>query len=150
MNKLISKKGIDLIKSFEGCKLKEYRCPAGVLTIGYGHTGDVKEGQVITQAQADSLLVKDLQRFVDGVNKLLKVEVTQCQFDALESFSYNCGLGSLQKSTLLKCVNAKWWTNASKEFLKWNKAGSKVLAGLTRRRIAELNSREQNNMFYIR
>lgn len=135
----ISKKGIDLIKSFEGCRLKAYKDAVGVWTIGYGHTHKVIKGDEITQEEADEFLKDDLQVFVDGVNKLLKVNVTQGQFDALVSFAYNCGLGNLQKSTLLKDVNARYWTNASKEFLKWDKAKGKVLPGLTRRRTAEMN-----------
>jgi lysozyme len=138
MNKQISINGIKLIKSFEGCRLKAYRCPAGVLTIGYGHTGSVKDGQSIIQSEADRLLVEDLQKFVNGVGSCVKVEITQNQFDALVSFAYNCGLGALKTSSLLKYVNKKQFDLASKEFLRWNKAGGKVLAGLTRRRQAEL------------
>jgi lysozyme len=73
----LSKVGANLIKKYEGCRLKAYLCPANVWTIGWGHTEGVKQGQVITQAQADALFDKDNQRFVDGVNKLLKVEVNQ-------------------------------------------------------------------------
>jgi lysozyme len=97
----------------------------------------VKQGQVITMKQAEDILNKDLERFVDGVNELVKVEVNQHQFNALVSLSFNVGLGNLEKSTLLKLVNQKEFGRASLEFTKWNKAGGKVLAGLTRRRQAE-------------
>jgi lysozyme len=133
----ISKVGAVLIKKYEGCRLKAYKCPAGVWTIGYGHTGNVKEGQVITQAHADDLFDKDIQRFVDGVNNAVKVELNQNQFDALVSFAYNCGVGALQKSTLLQFVNKKQFVKASAEFAKWNKGGGKVLQGLVRRRNEE-------------
>lgn len=134
----ISQKGINLIKQFEGLELKAYRDSVGVLTIGYGSTGShVSVGEVITEAQAETLLIKDLSRFESGVTELVKVPVTQNQFDALVSFSFNLGLGNLKSSTLLKKLNAKDYTGASKEFERWNKAGGKVLNGLTRRRLAE-------------
>lgn len=133
----ISPRGIDLVKQFEGCKLTAYVCPAGVLTIGYGSTGPhVKEGMKIDGAQANALLLKDLERFEAGVNRLSKKH-TQGQFDALVSFAFNLGLGNLEKSTLLKLHNAGKHTEASDQFKRWNKAGGKVLAGLTRRREAE-------------
>jgi lysozyme len=133
----ISKVGIDLIKSFEGVRLVGYADIVGVPTIGYGHTGNVKVGQKITQAQADQLLKDDLKRFVDGVNSLVKVPLNQNQFDSLVSWSFNLGLGALKSSTLLKKLNAKDYKGASLEFPKWNKAGGKVVSGLTRRRLAE-------------
>ena len=132
----ISADGVKLIKRFEGCKLKAYRCSAGVLTIGYGSTGDhVKEGMVITQEEAEKLLFDDIERFERGVDKLCKVE--QCKFDALVSFAFNLGLGNLEKSTLLKKIKANDFNGAADEFLKWNKAGGKVLEGLKKRRQAE-------------
>lgn len=129
--------GLNLIKSFEGCRLTAYKDAVNVLTIGYGHTGNVKEGQVISQAQAEQLLRDDLNRFENGVEKLVTVELNQNQFDALVSFSYNLGLGNLQNSDLLKYVNKKDFTNASKEFTLWVHAGGIVLNGLVRRRSAE-------------
>jgi lysozyme len=137
MVKKLSQVSINLIKKFEGCRLKAYKCPAGIWTIGYGSTSGVKEGQVITQQQADALLEKDLQRFVDGVNKLVTVDLNQNQFDALVSFAYNCGIGALQKSTLLQLVNKKDFANAAKEFDKWVKVDGKVLKGLQNRRNEE-------------
>lgn len=134
----ISNKGINLIKQFEGLELKAYKDSVGVVTIGYGSTGPhVFMGQIITEAQAEVLLIKDLSRFESGVTELVKVPLTQNQLDALVSFSFNLGLGNLKSSTLLKKLNAKDYVGASKEFERWNKAGGKVLNGLTRRRLAE-------------
>lgn len=130
--------GIMLIKSFEGLKLVAYKCPAGIWTNGYGHTGpDVTPGQVITQAQADALLARDLERFEAGVSRLVSVQLTQNQFDALVCFSFNLGLGALQGSTLLRLLNAGDYAGAAAQFPRWNKAGGKELPGLTRRRSAE-------------
>jgi lysozyme len=143
----LSKVGADLIKKYEGCRLKAYKCPAGVWTIGFGHTGNVKEGQVITQAQADALFDKDVQKFVDGVNKLVKVEINQNQFDALVSFVYNLGIGALKKSTLLQYVNKKQFDKAANEFDRWNKAGGKVLKGLVNRRNSEEALFEEEALF---
>jgi len=131
------KKGIELIKSFEGCKLTAYKCPAGVWTIGYGHTLGVTSGQSITQAQAETFLKVDLASFEKSINSYVKVSIHQNQFDALVSFSYNCGSTALKNSTLLKKLNAGDYSGATAEFAKWNKAGGKELAGLTRRRAAE-------------
>ncbi len=123
---------------FEGCKLKSYRCPASVLTIGWGSTGDhVYEGQAITQQQADDLFVKDMQRFVDNLNKVVVVDLTQNQVDSLLSFMYNIGCGNFNSSTLLKKLNKGDYEGASEQFLRWNKGDGKVLTGLTRRRKAE-------------
>ena len=138
----ISKVGVDLIKSFEGCYLKSYRCPAGVWTIGWGTTEPINgvrphDGMTITQAQADQLLIKNLKAYEDAVNKYVKVTINQNQFDALVSFTYNCGCGALQNSTLLKCLNQGRIQAAAEQFDVWNKGGGKVLRGLVRRRSAE-------------
>ncbi|QOZ81965.1 MULTISPECIES: lysozyme [Chromobacterium] len=134
----ISANGIKLIQQFEGLRLKAYQDAVGVWTIGYGHTGpDVTPGLVITQAQADALLARDLSRFETGVTRLVQVPLNQNQFDALVSFSYNLGLGSLQNSTLLRLLNQRDYAGAAAQFPRWNKAGGKVLPGLTRRRAAE-------------
>jgi len=133
----ISANGLALIKHFEGCKLKAYKCPAGIWTIGYGSTGShVYEGKVITQQEADNLLVSDLERFERQVDSL-DLPLKQHHFDALVSFSFNLGFGSLLKSTLLKKLKANDFDAAASEFLKWNKAGGAVLTGLTKRREAE-------------
>lgn len=132
-----SQNGINLIKQFEGCKLKAYKCPAGRWTIGYGHTNGVKSGQTITQAKAEEYLKNDLVIYEKGVENVVKVKLNQNQFDALVSFSYNVGLGALRTSTLMKKLNAKDYTGAANEFPRWNKSNGKVLSGLTRRRAAE-------------
>jgi lysozyme len=128
---------IDLVKKFEGCKLTAYKCNAGVNTIGYGHTLGVKLGTIITQVEAERLLMNDLLNIANSVTKLTK-NVTQNQFDSLVSFAYNCGVGALTYSTLLKKVNANPNDlNIKLEFAKWNKVNGKPLLGLTKRRIAE-------------
>ena len=134
----LSQKGIDLIKEFEGLRLKAYRDPVGVLTIGYGHTGrDVKPGQVISQARAEQLLKGDTGWAQDAVRRSVKVPLSQGQFDALTSFTYNLGAGALASSTLVKKLNARDYAGAQKEFGRWVHAGGEVLAGLVRRRAAE-------------
>lgn len=136
--KQIGKPGLDLIKSFEGLKLRAYLCPAKVWTIGFGSTGPhVTPGKVITEAQADELLKDDLDRFEKAVTRLVTVPLTQNQYDALVSFAFNVGISALERSTLLKRVNAKLFDQAAAEFSKWNRGGGKILAGLTRRRAAE-------------
>lgn len=126
-----------LIKSFEGCRLKAYKCPAGVWTIGYGRTTNVKEGDTCTQEQADIWFEEEYRRFKNNVKKLVKVSINANQLGALTSFAYNCGIGALQESTLLRKLNRGDFSGASNEFLRWNKAGGKELAGLTKRRKAE-------------
>lgn len=134
----ISKNGIELIKRFEGCRLSAYRCPAGVWTIGYGHTGsNVRAGLQITQEQADNLLKQDLTVHCNNVSKLVKVPLTQNQFDALVSFEYNVGYGAFASSTLLRLLNQKKYKESAEQFARWKYAGKKVLAGLIRRRQAE-------------
>lgn len=134
----ISQTGIDLIKSFEGLELKAYQDVVGVWTIGYGSTGPhVKPGMVITPKEAEDLLRKDVSRFEACVDKQVTVPLSQNQFDALVSFAFNLGCGNLASSTLLRKLNVKDYKGASLEFVKWNRAGGKVLAGLTRRREAE-------------
>lgn len=135
----ISEAGVELIKSFEGCKLEAYKCPAGIWTIGYGHTGPgVTSGLSIDEQEAESLLYDDLVKFEDGVNKLTcELDITQGMFDALVCFAYNVGLDALARSTLLKLLKQNKVLEASEQFKVWNKAGGKELAGLTRRRNAE-------------
>lgn len=138
----ISNNGLNLIKQFEGCRLTAYQDSVGVWTIGYGWTQSVDgtpvaKGMAITQEKAEALLRSGTLQFEDGVNRLVNVAINQNQFDALVDFAYNLGVASLEKSTLLKKLNASDYRGASDEFPKWNKAGGKVLAGLTRRREAE-------------
>lgn len=132
-----SQKGIDLIKKFEGCRLEAYKCPAGIWTIGYGHTKGVKGGMIISREQAKEFLREDLRIFEQAVEACVKVPLSQNQFDALVSFCYNCGSGALKTSTLLRLLNEGKYSEAGEQFLRWNKAGGKVLVGLTRRREKE-------------
>ncbi|WP_406850154.1 lysozyme [Chromobacterium phragmitis] len=130
--------GIRLIKQFEGLRLAAYQDMVGVWTIGYGHTGpDVKAGLTITQQQADQLLAADLQKFEAGVSLAVTVSLNANQFSALVSFSYNLGLGNLRSSTLLRLLNQGDFAGAAAQFPRWNRAGGQVVAGLTRRRLAE-------------
>ncbi len=133
-----SQNGQVLIEKFEGLRLTAYQDMVGVWTIGYGHTGpDVKPGLVISQQQAAQLLINDLARFNNGVNALVTVKLNQNQFDALVSFSYNLGLGSLQNSTLLRLLNAGNFQAAADQFPRWDRASGKEVAGLLARRNAE-------------
>ena len=137
-----SDKGIALIKQFEGCKLTAYQDSVGVWTIGYGWTKPVdgkpiRAGMTIKQETAERLLKTGLVSYENDVSRLVKVDLTQGQFDALVSFTYNLGSRSLSTSTLLRKLNAGDYAGAADEFLRWNKAGGKVLNGLTRRREAE-------------
>lgn len=133
----ISKKGIDLIKRFEGCRLKAYRCPAGVWTIGYGHTGNVKSTDVITQEKAEEILKRDLKVHEDNVKRVVKIALTQNQFDALVSFEFNVGYGAFANSTLLKLLNSGNYNAAAKQFERWVHVGDNILEGLMKRRKAE-------------
>lgn len=135
----ISQKGIDLIKHFEGCKLEAYKCPAGVWTIGYGHTKTAKEGMKIIQEEAEELLKNDLVIYENAVLKNVTSAINQPIFDALVSFTYNLGEGNLKSSTLLKMLNDRDYYGAAEQLERWNKAGGQVLAGLVRRREAEKN-----------
>ena len=128
----INEAGLSLIKSFEGCKLQAYQDAVGVWTIGWGHTGGVKAGQKITQAQADEYLRKDLEKFEKAVDKISNGNLNENQFSALVSFAYNCGTGNLNKLCLGRTAS-----EIGSKMLEYNKAKGKVLAGLTRRRKAE-------------
>lgn len=137
-----SEKGIALIKEFEGCKLTAYQDSVGVWTIGYGWTQPVdgkpiRAGMTIKQETAERLLKTGLVSYESDVSRLVKVGLNQGQFDALVSFTYNLGARSLSTSTLLRKLNAGDYAGAADDFLRWNKAGGKVLNGLTRRREAE-------------
>ena len=132
-----SKTGTDLIKKWEGCRTNAYKCPAGVWTIGYGHTATVTSGMMISHLQAEHLLKEDLVRFEKAVNDYVRVPLTQNQFDALVSFSYNVGTEAFRTSTLLVKVNAKHYAKASQQFRRWTKAGERELPGLVARRADE-------------
>ena len=139
----IGKKGLALIKEFEGCKLKAYQCPAGVWTIGIGstHYGDgtpvTKNRTLPTEKAAIALLAATIGQYEKAVNAMT-VELTQNEFDALVCLCYNIGAGNFLKSTLVKMLKAgDDKAEIAKQFLRWDKAGGKQLAGLTRRRNAE-------------
>ena len=133
-----SPKGIALIKEFEGLRLKAYKCPGGVWTIGYGHTTGVKPGMVISEAQAEEDLKADLIAFERYLN-VLGLALNQNQFDALVSFIYNVGTGNFSSSTLLRKVRANPQDNSiMDEFLRWVYSKGRVLPGLQRRRLAEM------------
>ncbi|MEO1590268.1 MAG: lysozyme [Cyanobacteria bacterium J06632_22] len=129
--------GLRLIKSFEGLRLTAYQDAVGVWTIGYGTTRNVRRGMRITREQAEAFLKEDLNRFEKAVNDAVKVPINDNQFSALVSFTYNVGAGALRSSTLLKKLNRRDINGAANELPRWNKAGGRVLAGLTRRRNAE-------------
>lgn len=139
----INPAGLELVQHFEGLFLKAYKDPVGIYTIGWGHTGlthkdgTVYAGRVITRAEAEALLARDLAIFGKRVSEAVKVPLNDNQFAALVSFDFNTG--GLLKSTLLKRLNAGDFAGAADEFLRWDKAGGKVLAGLTRRRKSERN-----------
>lgn len=128
-----------MVKKWEGCRLEAYRCAAGVWTIGYGHTKGVAEGMRISQAEAERMLAEDLVRYERSVRGMLKVSQSDRQVDALVSLAYNIGVGALQRSTLLKKINGRSGDEAIKaEWMRWDRAGGKVLAGLKRRREDEV------------
>jgi lysozyme len=151
----ISEAGIQLIKSFEGCHNQPYKCPADLWTIGYGRvlypdqarlkTGErasyplrAEHNRLWNADEIDALLEADLQRFSDGVLRLCPAAAdNQCHLDAITSLAFNIGLGNLASSTLRMKYNRSDYDGAADEFLKWTKAGGKVLNGLVRRREAE-------------
>ena len=133
-----SSKALELIKQFEGLRLKAYLCPGGVWTIGYGHTAGVKSGMVITEAQAEEFLLSDIAVFEKAVNDQ-NLALTQNMFDALVSFTFNVGVGNFKRSTLLCKIKANPWDNSiMDEFLRWVYSKGRVLPGLQRRRLAEM------------
>jgi GH24 family phage-related lysozyme (muramidase) len=142
----INEKGLALVKEFEGCQLEAYLCPAGVWTIGYGHTLSAVPGMLIDETKAEALLREDLRKAEEAVERLVKVPINDNQFSALVSFVFNIGAsvglggepGAFDRSTLLKMLNAgEEAETVVAQFLRWNKAGDEELPGLTRRRHAE-------------
>jgi lysozyme len=138
-------KGTPIIRKFEGLKLTAYLCPANVWTVGYGSTfyengSKVQQGDKITLDRADKLLLEMVKRFEISVKGLVKSSINDNQLGALTSFAFNVGVGALSKSTLLKKVNANPNDPTIRnEFMRWTKAGGKVLKGLVTRREAEAN-----------
>ena len=133
----ISQEGISLIKKFEGCELEAYKCAAGVWTIGYGHTKDVKEGNSITKEEAESMLVHELQEYCSDVDIAVKVDLKQNEFDSLVSWTYNLGPTNLNSSTMLRVLNEGKHDEVPAQMKRWNKASGQVKQGLVRRREAE-------------
>lgn len=138
-----SDKGLALIKKFEGFSAKPYLCLAGVPTIGYGATyypdgrRVTMQDRPVTEADATAMLRAMLASYEAGIARYVQVPLTQGQYDALVSFAYNLGLAALKSSTLLRLLNARNYAGAAAQFPRWNRAGGKVLPGLTRRREAE-------------
>ena len=138
MSRQINNAGLAIIKQFEGCELKAYKCPAGVWTIGYGSTGaHVTPGLKITQERAEELLMQDLVRFEKGVSDLVKVELTDNQFSALVSLAFNIGLKNFGGSTLVRLLNKADYDGAASNFKKWIYAAGQRMRGLLKRREAE-------------
>lgn len=132
-----SKAGIQLTESFEGCRLKAYQDSRGIWTIGYGHTGSVLPGETCTQAQAETWLAGDIAWAGREVNRLVHVPLTQAEFDALVDFTFNCGAGNFDHSSLLELLNHNDHVKAATEFEKWDRCAGVELPGLLRRRKAE-------------
>ena len=132
-----SQKGVSLIKSFEGLRLKSYQDSVGVWTIGYGATRGIGPNVTISNEQAERMLINDITRFEPELDRLVKVPLNQNQWDALMSFTYNLGAANLESSTLRRLLNAGDYAGAAEQFPRWNKAGGQVLPGLVRRRAAE-------------
>ena len=135
--KRTNKNGLLLIKSFEGLRLRAYKDAVGIWTIGYGTTRNVRPGMTISEDQAVSFLQEDLSRFEKAINDSVRVPINDNQFSALASFTYNVGPGAFRSSTLLRKLNGGDIRGAADELLRWDKAGGRPLAGLTRRRKAE-------------
>jgi len=148
-NMKISQEGISLIKKFEGCKLESYLCAANVPTIGYGSTKGIEMGMNISQERAEELLLQDLEVYEDAVNKAVELPLHQHQFDALVSWTFNLGGANLNASTMLKVLNTGAYEDVPHQIKRWNKAGGKVLEGLTRRRLAESLLFEGNDWEHV-
>lgn len=134
----ISERGLEFIKQHEGCKLEAYQDSVGIWTIGYGHIVGVKQDDTCTQEQAEAWLMEDVASISEKcINWMVKVPLTQPEFDALCSFTFNLGCSALRNSTLLKKLNQSDYDGASLEFHKWDHAGGKQIAGLTKRRADE-------------
>lgn len=134
-----SEHGKQLVHSFESCELEAYLDGGGVPTIGWGHVKGVKMGMTCTQAQADAWYDEDTDEAEAAVNALVNVPLSQNQFDALVSFTFNCGIAALRNSTLLRVLNEGDYDGARDQFARWDHDNGKTVAGLTRRRAAEAN-----------
>lgn len=133
----INDAGMALIKEFEGFHASPYRCPAGLWTIGYGHTRTVRPGLRVTEDQAETLLDADLKLAAQTVSRLVSVPLSSNQFSALVAFVFNVGAGNFEKSTLLRLLNRGWYEQVPAQLVRWNRASGEVMGGLARRRAAE-------------
>lgn len=133
----ISNNGIALVQQSESCSLVAYKDPIGIWTIGFGHIKDVKQGDTCTYSQAIEWLKQDTEEAESYVNDLVKVSLNQNELDALIDFVFNLGPTNFKNSTLLRLINEGNKLAAAQQFERWNKAGGKVLSGLTKRRLAE-------------
>lgn len=137
MFRRVSPEGIAFIKQWEGLRLEAYRCSADAWTIGYGHTADVSEGLLITEAEAEKLLMRDLSVSEAGICREVRVELSDNQFAALVSWTFNVGIEAMRKSTLVRKLNAGDYGAVPGELARWNKVKKKVNPGLSNRRAAE-------------
>lgn len=133
----INDAGVALIKDFEKCRLEVYADAVGLRTVGWGHRTTLPLGSPISQPEADTTLLEDLAKFEEGVTDLIKVQVNSNQFSALVCFAFNVGLGNLQSSLLLRCINKGNPADAAMQFERWTHAGGRIIPGLVRRREAE-------------
>lgn len=134
---MFNSKGLAILKEFEGCKLTVYKDLVGYLTVGYGQRTNLPEGTIITQDEADKLLEKSVELTSQGVKACVKVPLNENQFSALVCLAYNIGISALQESTLVRLLNASDYIGASRQFVRWDKAGGKDIPGLLRRRLTE-------------
>lgn len=135
-----SERGLQFIKEHEGCVLAAYPDPAtggDPWTIGVGRAHGVKPGDTCTEEQAMQWLAEDVREAEKAIERLVTVDLTQDQFDALVSFVFNLGAGNFASSTLLKRINAGAFDEAAEQFKRWDRAAGRVMAGLTKRRHAE-------------
>jgi len=129
---------IELIKEFEDFRGEAYKCGAGKLTIGYGHTGGVRIGDRITRKTAERILIEDIKKYENAISKNVKTALTPEQFNVLTSFVYNIGIGAFQNSTLLKKLNERDYLGAGNEMNRWIKVNGTIISkGLVRRRAEE-------------
>lgn len=133
----INQAGIDLIKKFEGLRLRAYLCPAKIWTIGYGHTRTVRAGMEIAEKEAEDLLHEDLRITETYTQRLVLVPLNSNQFSALVSFVFNIGIGNFERSTLLQLLNRGWYDQVPAQVMRWNRAGGVIVPGLAKRRAAE-------------
>lgn len=134
---IFNDKGLQLLKSFEGCSLVAYQDQGGVWTIGYGHTGDIKADETVTEEAASNTLMDDVLKTEKRVTDLLAHDLNNNQYSAIVCFAFNVGCGNLAKSTLLNCINTGHIDDAANEFTRWDKVAGVQNDGLLRRRKAE-------------